>query len=97
MTNFSNSLTKCLGIEFPILLAPMAGGPTTPQLITAVSNAGGLGQFGAAYLNEDAIVTMANQLRASTNKSFGINLFLPQNPKYTGDFDLLPTKHPKKK
>ena len=83
MTNFSNSLTKCLGIEFPILLAPMAGGPTTPQLITAVSNAGGLGQFGAAYLNEDAIVTMANQLRASTNKSFGINLFLPQNPKYT--------------
>ena len=34
---------EVLGIEHPIVQAPMAGGPTTPELVAAVSNAGGLG------------------------------------------------------
>jgi nitronate monooxygenase len=42
--------TKALDIEYPIVHAPMAGGPTTPELVAAVSNAGGLDYLGAAYL-----------------------------------------------
>lgn len=42
--------TRMLGIEHPIVQAPMAGGPTTPELVAAVSNAGGLGSLGAAFL-----------------------------------------------
>ena len=83
MPRISTPLTEILGINFPILLAPMAGGPTTPELVTAVSEAGGFGQFGAAYLNGDAIREMTNGLQALSNKSFGINLFTPENPPYT--------------
>ena len=36
------ALTELLGIEAPIVLAPM-GGAVTPELAAAVSNAGGLG------------------------------------------------------
>ena len=61
----------------------MAGGPTTPELVSAVSNAGGFGQFGAAYLKAKEIKDMANKLQNNTNKGFGINLFIPQNPNYT--------------
>ena len=83
MINFSNALTQTLGIEIPILLAPMAGGPTTPELVSAVSNAGGFGQFGAAYLKGKEIKDMAQKVQNNTNKGFGINLFIPQNPTYT--------------
>ena len=36
-------LTEKLKIQYPIIQAPMAGGITTPELVSAVSNAGGLG------------------------------------------------------
>jgi len=39
-----------LGVRYPIVLAPMGGGASTPQLVAAVSNAGGLGIIGAPYL-----------------------------------------------
>ena len=83
MPRFLTPLTEMLGIETPILLAPMAGGPTTPELVTAVSEGGGFGQFGAAYLNGDKIRAMAKSLKASSNKGFGINLFIPENPQFT--------------
>jgi nitronate monooxygenase len=85
MTTFSTPLTDALGIKTPVLLAPMAGGPTTPELVAAVSDAGGFGQFGAAYLNGEAIRNMAGELQGRTNKGFGINLFIPENPVVTDD------------
>ena len=45
-----HALLKRLGIEHPILLAPMAGAGGTPELAAAVSNAGGLGAWGGAYV-----------------------------------------------
>ena len=83
MINFSNALTQTLGIEIPILLAPMAGGPPPPELVSAVSKAGGFGQFGAAYLKGKEIKDMAQKVQNNTNKGVGINLFIPQNPTYT--------------
>jgi nitronate monooxygenase len=70
-----NALLRTLGIEHPIVQAPMGGGPSTPELVAAVSNAGGLGSLGAAYLGPDQIVDAIRQVRALTDKPFNVNLF----------------------
>jgi nitronate monooxygenase len=72
-------LLRRLGIAHPIILAPMAGGPTTPELVAAVSNAGGLGQFGATYQAPDVIAAQAMAVRKlAADKPFGLNLFVPE-------------------
>lgn len=68
------SLDTQLGIEHPIIQAPMAGS-TTPALVAAVSNAGGLGMLGAAYLTPDQIDAAIRSTRELTDRPFGINLF----------------------
>lgn len=69
-----------LGIEYPILQAPMAGGPSTPELVAAVSNAGGLGAFGFGYLPPQAIREQLRAARALTSRPFCANLFAPAPP-----------------
>ncbi len=64
-----------LGIEHPIILAPMAGAASTPALVAAVSNAGGLGSFGAGYLTPAQIAETIAQIRALTTRPFAMNLF----------------------
>src|SRR6185369_632184 len=64
----------------PIILAPMAGGPTTPELVAAVSEAGGLGFLAAGYLSADALAERIDAVRALTAKPFGVNLFVPGPP-----------------
>ena len=71
----TNELLKRLGIEHPIILAPMAGGPSTPELVAAVSNAGGLGSLGAAYLTPQEILDACDRIRGLTRRPFAINLF----------------------
>lgn len=68
-------LTKLVGVEYPILLAPMAGA-STPELTAAVSNAGGLGAFAAAVLPPDAIHAGIARVRQLTSKPFSVNLFI---------------------
>ncbi len=53
----------------------MAGGTTTPELVAAVSNAGGLGSLGAAYLKPAEIIAAIERIRALTRKPFNVNLF----------------------
>jgi nitronate monooxygenase len=64
-----------LGFEHPIILAPMAGSGGTPELVAAVSNAGGLGSWGGAYSTPQQILDAAKQIRALTAKPFALNLF----------------------
>jgi nitronate monooxygenase len=71
------ALADRLGIEHPILLAPMAGGPSTPELCAAVSNAGGLGSFAAGYLSPEAIRDAIRKIRTLTSRPFAVNLFAP--------------------
>jgi nitronate monooxygenase len=73
----ANVLTDRLGIEHPIIQAPMAGGADTPELVAAVSEAGGLGSIGAAYLTPSQIRESAAKVRALTDRPFAINLFAP--------------------
>jgi nitronate monooxygenase len=71
------ALCEMLGIEHPIIAAPMAGGPSTVDLVVAVSQAGGLGAFGAAYLAPQQIRDVCSATRARTKRPFAINLFVP--------------------
>lgn len=51
----SDHVLTRLGIRHPILLAPLGGGPSTPELAAAIANAGGLGALGCAYMTPDQI------------------------------------------
>jgi nitronate monooxygenase len=64
-----------LGIEHPIILAPMGGEPGTPELTAAVANAGGLGSIGAGYLSPDQIRRTVDRTRELTDRPLNINLF----------------------
>jgi nitronate monooxygenase len=70
-------VTAAFGIKHPIVQAPMAGGPTTAALVAAVSNAGGLGSLGAAYLPPEKLREKVGEIRALTDRPFNVNLFLP--------------------
>jgi nitronate monooxygenase len=72
-----NSITAMLDIKYPIFQAPMAGGMTTPQLISEVSNCGGLGNLGAGYMSPDEIREDIKQIWKLTDRPFGVNLFVP--------------------
>ncbi len=71
------SFTQRLALEHPIIQAPMAGGGDTPELTSAVCEAGALGFVGAAYLSAAQIGDVAGDVRARTSRPFGINLFAP--------------------
>src|SRR6185503_13693415 len=70
-----SGLLDRLGIRHPLILAPMAGGPSTPALAAAVSEAGGLGSYGAAYLPIDKLREAIRGIRSITSRPFAINLF----------------------
>ncbi|MFF1644347.1 nitronate monooxygenase [Streptomyces sp. NPDC058240] len=64
--------------RYPIVQAPMAGGTSSPQLVAAVSEAGGLGFLAAGYKTADGMYNEIKQLRGLTGQPFGVNLFMPQ-------------------
>lgn len=80
-----NELTRRLGIEHPIIQAPMAGGTTTPELVAAVCNAGGLGSIGAGYMSAAAITETIAHTRELSARPFAVNLFIPGD--FTADKD----------
>jgi nitronate monooxygenase len=69
------NLLEMLGIGHPIVLAPLGGGPSTPELVAAVSNACGLGILGCAYMTPAQITDAIARVRELTDRPFGVNLF----------------------
>ena len=65
------------GLERPFIGAPMAGGPSTPELAAAVCEAGGLGQLAGAYLGVEDLRAQIGRTRELTSRPFGVNLFVP--------------------
>lgn len=76
-----NPIVKKCKIRFPIIQAPMAN-INTPRLVAAVSNAGGLGSFGAAYLSPKEIKEAMREIRDLTELPFAVNLFAPCREAY---------------
>src|SRR5207248_9231641 len=75
MQRMKTALCTRLGIEFPIIQAPM-GGAVGPALAAAVSNAGGLGMLVLWRANEEAMRRQIKEVRALTSRPFGVNLNL---------------------
>jgi nitronate monooxygenase len=65
-----------LGATSPVVAAPMAGGPTTPELVLAAAGAGSLGFLAGGYLTADALGEQLAKVRART-ELYGVNLFAP--------------------
>lgn len=79
-------LCTLLGIEHPILQAPMAG-TATPVLAAAVSNAGGLGGFGLGETPPAEVERIAAAIARGTNRPFNLNVFACARPEPDGDRD----------
>ncbi|HEY2926494.1 NAD(P)H-dependent flavin oxidoreductase [Piscinibacter sp.] len=75
-TSLKTSLCTRLGIDLPIIQAPMAGGWTTPALVAAVCNAGGLGMLAAARLSLEQLRDQIDAVRRLTSRPFGVNFLL---------------------
>src|ERR1044071_2624957 len=75
--------TELLGIDLPIVQAPM-GGASCPELAAAVSNAGGLGMLALSWHPIDALRAEIRRTRTLTDKPFGVNLVLafPQQERF---------------
>ncbi len=68
--------SRKLGIEYPILQGPFGGNLSSVELVAAVSNAGGLGGYGAYTLSPQEILEVDQRIKAATNKPYNINLWV---------------------
>jgi nitronate monooxygenase len=66
-----------LPLRWPLIGAPMAGGPSTPALAAAVSKAGGLGFLAAGYLSAKTLEEQVSEVRRLGVSFFGVNVFVP--------------------
>ena len=62
--------------DLPLVVAPLAGGPTTPELVVAAAEADAFGFLAAGYLAPDAFAAQLQAVRAVT-EDFGVNVFVP--------------------
>jgi nitronate monooxygenase len=61
----------------PLVVAPMAGGPSTPALAAAAAEFGALGFLAAGNLPAARLIADIQRLRELTNRPFGVNVFVP--------------------
>ena len=83
---YKTKLTDQLGIQYPIIQGPFGGGPSSVKLLSTVSNAGGLGSFGAYGLSPQQILDLDKEIKASTNKPYAINLWITENSEISSIF-----------
>lgn len=73
---YHTKVSALLGIEYPILQGPFGGNLSSVELVATVSDAGGLGGYGAYTLSPQEIIQVDQQIRAATNKPYNINLWV---------------------
>ncbi|WP_264537382.1 NAD(P)H-dependent flavin oxidoreductase [Flavobacterium sp. N1736] len=81
---YNTKATKLLGIDYPIMQGPFGGNLSSVELTATVSNAGGLGGYGAYTMSPQEIFDVDKQIKAATNKPYNINLWV-------SDHDIPPT------
>lgn len=73
---YKTKASEILGIEYPILQGPFGGNLSSVALASTVSNAGGLGGYGAYTLSPQEIIEVDRQIKAATNKPYNINFWV---------------------
>jgi NAD(P)H-dependent flavin oxidoreductase YrpB (nitropropane dioxygenase family) len=71
----TTQLCQRLGMTVPVVQAPV-GSAVTPELVAAVSEAGGLGMLALTWMSKEQAVRQIRQVRARTDRPFGVNLVL---------------------
>src|SRR5262249_7523128 len=64
----------------PVVRAPMAGGPSTVELVTTVVRAGALAFLAGGYKTPETMLAEVEAVRAATSGPFGVNLFVAGTP-----------------
>lgn len=72
--NTPNTLTQLLSIDYPIIQGPMLG-VTTPDMVAAIANAGGLGSLPVGGLSPETTASLIRETKSKTTKPFAVNLF----------------------
>jgi NAD(P)H-dependent flavin oxidoreductase YrpB (nitropropane dioxygenase family) len=91
MASLKTPLCNLLGIEYPIILAGMSNGggqdtaATPPELVAAVSNAGGLGVLGYGFHNPQEFDEGIRKVRSLTDRPFGVDFMVPAKFAEVGD------------
>ena len=73
---YNTKASKLLSIDYPIMQESFGGGLSTVDLVATVSNAGGLGGYGAYTLSPQEINEVDKQLKVATDKPYNINLWV---------------------
>src|ERR1044072_2596073 len=73
---YNTRATALLGIDYPILQGPFGANPSSVELVSTVSNAGGLGGYGAYTLSPKKIYEGDQQIKAATAKPYNLNLWV---------------------
>ena len=89
MIAFDTAFTRLIGVDVPIVQAPI-GGLASPPLAAAVSNAGALGMLSLTWSDAAEVGSILGQMTALTNRPFGVNLILawPQEERLRRALDL---------
>jgi nitronate monooxygenase len=69
----------------PVVVAPMAGGPSTASLVIAAAAAGAFAFLAAGYRSAEDMIAEVDAVRLATSDPFGVNIFVPGAP--TSDAD----------
>jgi nitronate monooxygenase len=73
---YQTKASAILGIQVPVLQGPFGGNLSSVELVSAVSNAGGLGGYGAYMLSPQEIIAVDQKIKAATNKPYNLNLWV---------------------
>src|SRR6476646_2305046 len=76
---YDTRATEILGIDYPIMQGPFGGRLSSVELVATVSNAGGLGGYGAYTLTPKEIIELNEQIKTATNKPYNLNLWVSDN------------------
>lgn len=76
---YNTEVTKLLGINYPIIQGPFGGNYSSAQLVSVISNLGGMGSFGAHSYSPEDILDINKSIKNLTNKPYALNLWVPLN------------------
>ncbi|GAA1108921.1 NAD(P)H-dependent flavin oxidoreductase [Nesterenkonia jeotgali] len=76
MSTRTAGLLASVGATIPVVAAPMAGGPSRPELVLAAAATGGVGFLAAGYKSPEDLRVQIQQVQRATPR-FGVNLFVP--------------------
>jgi nitronate monooxygenase len=79
------AFTRRFERRYPIVQGPFGGGLSSPRLVATVSDAGGLGSFGAQGMTPDRIRSVVAEIRAVTSEPFAVNLWVSTADARAGD------------